>query len=135
MLKVYYQKDPSPHFLLHCSSVSVTPAPLQDIYYLFINYFIIILCLSLPSSPVSPLSFLFLLTFSYLSHPSSSPLPSFRGLLIHLLSTYSLINMPPLCLRLSYLYYSVGPDVFFTLSFFIPTSSASFLSVFLIFCE
>lgn len=40
MLKVYHQKDPSPHFPLHCSSVSsvsVTSAPLQDIYYLFIN--------------------------------------------------------------------------------------------------
>lgn len=113
---------------------SVTPAPLQDIYYLFINQLIIILCLSLPFSSVSPLSFLFLLTFSYLSHPSSSPLPSFRGLLIHLLSTYSLINMPPLCLSLSYLYYSVemssSPSPISLPLFLL---SASSLSVFLIF--
>lgn len=83
---------------------------------------------------MSPLSFLFLLTFSYLSHPSSSPLPlplpSFRGPLIHLLSTYSLINMSPLCLRpvLSLL---LCRDVFFNLPHFILTFSASCLSVFL----
>ncbi len=100
-----------PHFIFS-STAPLCPLPLSlqlpsghlvPLYQLIHNYPVSLSAFLF----VSPLSFLFLLTFSYLPHPSSSPLPSFRGLLIHLLSTSSLINMPPLCLTLSYLYYSV----------------------------
>lgn len=76
------------------------PGRLLPLYQLIHNHPVSLLLQS-----VSPLSFLFLLTFLYLPDPSSPPwlpLPSFRGPLIHLLSTQSLINRPTFCLSLCY---------------------------------
>lgn len=85
-----------------CHSCS-PPGHLVPLHQLIHNYPLPLSAFFFTVSPLFPLS----VNLFYLSHPSSSPLPSFTGLLIHLLSTFSLINMPPRCLTPSYLYYSV----------------------------
>lgn len=112
-----------------CHSCS-PPGHLLPLYQLIHNYPVSLCAFLFSGSPLFP----FLLTFSYLSltpFPAFvSPLPSFRGLLIHLLSTCSLINMPPLCLSLFRLDYSVKMSSLFSLYFFLTPRIFSFWLIF-----